>query len=62
MFITSTILLALSLGWLAKKLIKTYPRSPYPRRFAKMIRPLTNLAEKLINKVKVQLAKIKIRP
>lgn len=62
MFIASIILLALGLGWLAERLIKSYPHSPHPRRFAKIIRPLTNLADKLIRKIKVQFAKTKIRP
>ena len=62
MFISLTILLALGLGWLAKKLIKTYPHSPHPRRFARIIRPLTNLADKLIKRIKAQFAKTKIRP
>jgi hypothetical protein len=61
MFIAITILLALGLGWLAERLIKSYPRSPHPRRFARLIRPLTNLADKLIKKIKVQFAKTKIR-
>jgi hypothetical protein len=62
MLILSTILLALSLGWLAKKLIKAYPHSPHPRRFDKLIRPLTKRADNLIKKIKTKLFKTKIRP
>ena len=62
MFIASAILLALGLGWLADRLIKSYPHSPHPRRFARFIRPLTNFAEKMIEKIKAQFAKTKIRP
>jgi hypothetical protein len=51
MLITLTILLALSLGWLAKKLIKTYPNSPHPRLFKRRIRPITKLADLLIKKI-----------
>jgi len=52
MIISSIILLALGLGWLTKKLIKTYPDSPHPKRLEKAIRPLTVLANTLISKIK----------
>lgn len=61
MLISLIIVIALGLGWLAERLIKSYPRSPHPRRFARFIRPLTNLADKLIKKIKAQFAKTKIR-
>ena len=62
MLISLIIVIALGLGWLAERLIKSYPHSPHPRRFARFIRPLTNFAEKLIKKIKAQFAKTKIRP
>jgi hypothetical protein len=52
MFISLIILSALGLGWLTKKLIKAYPNSPYPKRLEKRIRPLVNLAESLIARIK----------
>ena len=59
MFTLLTILLALSLGWLTKKLISSYPHSPHPRRLEKIIRPLTNLAELLIRIIKQKLSYLK---
>lgn len=57
MFITLTISLALGLSWLTKKLIQSYPNSPHPRQLEKMTRPITDLAESLVNKIIKRLKK-----
>lgn len=59
MLISLTILLAFCLGWLAERLIKSYPNSPHPRRLEKFIRPLTNLADKIIKKIGTKFTKNK---
>lgn len=52
MLILLTIILALGLRWLVKKLTKSYPDSKHPRWLAKKIQPLLNFAELLIRRIK----------
>lgn len=55
MLISLTIIIALCLSWLTKKLIQRYPLSPHPRRLERLVRPLVNLAEKLILTMRVKI-------